>query len=73
MLSSNPAGYSGGQSSGQNYAPNRPAAAPAPVEEQPFNPAEPVIDIDSPAGESGSGGNDSAPEEEEIRVENIPF
>jgi single-strand DNA-binding protein len=71
MLSSNPAGYQGGQSAGSNYAPR---AAAAPVMEQPFAPSEPVIDIDSPAGESAvGGGNDGAPEEEEIRVENIPF
>jgi single-strand DNA-binding protein len=66
MLSSNPSGgsgYSGGQAANRSYAPSRPAAH---VDEQPFG-NEPVIDIDNPAG-----GN-SAPEEEEIRVENIPF
>jgi single-strand DNA-binding protein len=66
MLSSNPAGQSGGsygQSANRNYAPSRPAA---PAYEQPFG-NEPVIDIDSQAG------NNSAPDEEEIRVENIPF
>jgi single-strand DNA-binding protein len=68
MLSSNPSGYSGAPAAGRNYAPSRPAA---PVEEQPFAPAEPIIDIDSPAGEPGP--SDGAPEEEEIRVENIPF
>jgi single-strand DNA-binding protein len=60
-------GYSGGQSSGSNYAP-RAAAAPM-GGEQPFAPSEPIIDIDAPV----VGGNGGAPEEEEIRVENIPF
>jgi single-strand DNA-binding protein len=69
MLSSNQSGYSGGQSASRgNYAPARPAAS---VEEQPFGGNEPIIDIDSPAGESGH--NNSSPEEEEIRVESIPF
>ncbi|HTX87318.1 MAG TPA: single-stranded DNA-binding protein [Candidatus Nanoarchaeia archaeon] len=66
MLSPKSSSYSGGQSGG-NYAPR--AAAPAMGNEQPFVPSEPIIDIDSPA----AGGNDGAPEEEEIRVENIPF
>ena len=66
MLSSNPSGYSGGQSANRNYAPSRSAA---PVEEQPFGSNEPVIDIDNPVVPA----DDSAPEEEEIRVENIPF
>jgi single-strand DNA-binding protein len=68
MLSSNPssAGYSGGQTANRNYAPSRPAA---PAGEQPFAPNEPIIDIDNPSMPS----NDGAPEEEEIRVENIPF
>jgi single-strand DNA-binding protein len=67
MLSpKNSSGYSGGQPyANNNYAP-RPAAAP--VQEQPFVQNEPVINIDEPAM-----GGDSAPEEEEIRVENIPF
>lgn len=56
-------GYSGAPAGG--YAPR----AAAPSVEQPFAPSEPVIDIDAPA----AGGNDGAPEEEEIRVENIPF
>jgi single stranded DNA-binding protein (ssb) len=56
-------GYSGAPAG--NYAPR----AAAPVQEQPFA-NEPIIDIDAPM----SGGNSSgAPEEEEIRVENIPF
>jgi|WetSurMetagenome_2_1015567.scaffolds.fasta_scaffold566217_1 single-strand DNA-binding protein len=67
MLSSNPAGqggYSGGQYGNRN---NSSASHPsAPSEEQPFG-NEPVIDIDAPSGVSG------AAEEEEIRVENIPF
>jgi len=57
-------GYSGAPA-GNNYAPR----AAAPMTEQPFA-NEPIIDIDAPM----SGGNSSgAPEEEEIRVENIPF
>ena len=60
-------GYSGGQSYGQNYAPR--AAAPA-GNEQPFVPSEPVIDIDSP---SMPESHDGADDQEEIRVENIPF
>jgi single-strand DNA-binding protein len=66
MLSpKNSSGYSGGQSYGNNnYAP-RPTA---PVQEQPFAQNEPVINIDEPAM-----SGDSAPDEEEIRVENIPF
>ncbi|MDD5528384.1 MAG: single-stranded DNA-binding protein [Patescibacteria group bacterium] len=62
----NSSGYSGGQSSGNNYAPR---AAAAPSQEQPFASNEPIIDIDSPS----TGGNSGAAEEEEIRVENIPF
>lgn len=68
MLSSNPAGaggYSASPAANRNYAPSRPAAS---TDEQSFG-NEPVIDIDSPS----AGGNNSAPEEEEIRVENIPF
>jgi single-strand DNA-binding protein len=67
MIMLSPKGSSGysGQSSGGNYAPR----AAAPSQEQPFAPSEPIIDIDSPV----SGGNNGAPEEEEIRVENIPF
>jgi len=66
MLSSNQSGASGnsyGQASNRGYAPSRPAVSGG---EQPFG-NEPIIDIDS------QGGNNSAPEEEEIRVENIPF
>lgn len=69
MLSSNPnsqSGYSGAQASNRSYAPSR---AAAPAGEQPFGPNEPIIDIDSPS----AAGSQSAPEEEEIRVENIPF
>lgn len=59
-------GYSGAPAPRQNYSQNRPAA---PMEEQPYS-NEPIIDIDSPAA---SGSHDGAAEEEEIRVENIPF
>lgn len=57
-------GYSGAPA-GNNYAPR----AAAPMTEQPFS-NEPIIDIDAPVG---GNNNDGAPEEEEIRVENIPF
>jgi single-strand DNA-binding protein len=68
MLSSNSGGqggYSGGQGAKGNYAPR----AAAPSHEQPYS-NEPIIDIDNPMS---GGHHDGAPEEEEIRVENIPF
>jgi single-strand DNA-binding protein len=58
-------GYSAPSAPRQNYSQNRPAT---PMEEQPYS-NEPIIDIDGPA----SGSHDGAAEEEEIRVENIPF
>jgi single-stranded DNA-binding protein len=69
MLSSNQGGGQGGYSANQaprsNYAPR----AAAPSHEQPYS-NEPIIDIDNPMS---GGNNNGAPEEEEIRVENIPF
>jgi single-strand DNA-binding protein len=57
-------GYSANAAPRNNYAPR----AAAPAHEQPYS-NEPIIDIDNPM----SGGNNSGPDEEEIRVENIPF
>jgi len=69
MLSPNQGGGQGGYSANQaprsNYAPR----AAAPSHEQPYS-NEPIIDIDNPMS---GGNNNGAPEEEEIRVENIPF
>lgn len=75
MLSSNAGGAGAGTWQNQaprsnNYVP-RPAAS-APAEEQPFPSSEPVIDIDNPVYGPVAGGH-QGPEEEEIKVENIPF
>ncbi len=45
-----------------------PAPAPAPTQEQPAPSAEPVIDANEPVGGAGEDTN-----EEDIKVENIPF
>ena len=61
MLGGGQGGSFQGQAPRNTFSANQPAG-----EEQPFAGAEPIIDIDSP-----TGGNN--PDEEEIRVENIPF
>jgi single-strand DNA-binding protein len=61
MLGGGQGGTFQAQAPKNNFSANRPAS-----DEQPFGSSEPIIDIDSPS----DSGN---PEEEEIRVENIPF
>ncbi len=63
MLSSSD-GYSGNAPRG-NFSTPRPAA-----DEQPFTTSEPTINIDAP---TYSPANNGGVEEEEIKVENIPF
>ena len=47
-----------------------PSSAPRMSDEQPSVPSEPVIDVEQP---TNMGGEMSGPEEDEIKVENIPF
>ncbi len=47
---------------------NAPTPAPAPSQEQPAPNAEPIIDANEPVG-----GMDADADEEDIKVENIPF
>ena len=47
-----------------------PAATPGMPTEQPSVPSEPVISVEEPVS---SGSNETNPEEDEIKVENIPF
>jgi len=46
--------------------------APTPTEQQTHSQNEPVIDINEPVTSINNGNNDE-PDEEEIKVENIPF
>ncbi len=67
MLSSSQGGagnYSGGQGRGNFNIPR-----PGNSYEQPSSPSEPVIDVDAPTYSPVGGPSD----EEEIKVENIPF
>ncbi|MFA5248327.1 MAG: single-stranded DNA-binding protein [Patescibacteria group bacterium] len=66
MLSS-----SGGSSFQGGTKPSYNAPHPTNQTEQPFTPAEPTIDIDAPV--YSTPATNGAPEEEEIKVENIPF